>query len=215
MSAGDAAGERGGFRQERAERKHEQILAAAARLMARQGFQGTSIRDVARETGSSLAGMYHYFASKEDLLFQIQHRVFSDLLAKQERAVGAGTSDEKLRALLRTHLAYFTRHQEELKVCTYELDSLTGTPYEEVKAVRRRYYDLVADVVGDLLGRADRNGPGESGPVSVRHAALFVFGMLNWIFMWFDPERDGPAERLGDEMYRLVMQGLAGARAGR
>jgi hypothetical protein len=40
---------------------------------------------------------------------------------------------------------------------------------------------------------------------------LFVFGMLNWIFMWYDPERDQPVERLGDEMVDLLLGGLGAA----
>lgn len=186
--------------------KFEQFLAGAAGLMARRGFSQTSIRDVSRETGFSLAGMYYYFESKEDLLYQIQSRTFESLLESQERAVGeGGTPEERLRRLVGNHLSYFTLHFNELKVCTHELQSLRDERYREIQELRRRYYDLTASVIAEVMdvpkGRGMQDG-------RVRHATLFIFGMLNWIFMWFDPERDGPAEELGDEMMRLVLRGL-------
>lgn len=202
---GDAAGRHG-----QTERKRAQILGAAASLMARQGYHRTSIRDVARETGYSLAGMYHYFESKEDLLYQIQRDVFASLLEEQQREVGrAATSEEKLRALLRAHLSFYGRHADELKVCTYELESLTGEPYERIKRIRTEYFKLFAGVVAELLGPTTADGDRDV----VRRAALFVFGMLNWMFMWFEPGRDGPAEDLADEMFRLAMGGLKDAAA--
>ena len=79
----------------------ELILTSAASLMARNGYGQTSIRDVARETKLSLAGMYYYFQSKEDLLYKIQHRTFASLLEEQEE-VASGDIDgrERLRRLI-------------------------------------------------------------------------------------------------------------------
>jgi AcrR family transcriptional regulator len=130
--------------------------------MARQGYEQTTIRDVSRETGVSLAGLYYYVKSKEDLLYQIQHRTFASLLERQEAvaAVGGGAED-MLRALIENHLRFFTEK---------------GKPAE-----------------------VDR---------VVRHRTLYIFGMLNWVFMWFDPPRDGPVERVAREMADLVLPGL-------
>jgi TetR/AcrR family transcriptional regulator len=184
--------------------KLEKLLAAAAGLMAARGFTETSIRDVAGETGFSLGGMYYYFRNKEDLLFLIQSNTFGSLLALQEESLAAGgTPAERLRRLVHNHLAWFVSHFNELKVCTFELQSLQGEHYDSVAALRRRYFACVAGVVRELTGDDDE--------ARVRHRTLFVFGMLNWIFMWYDAERDQPVERLGDEMVDLVLGGLGGA----
>jgi AcrR family transcriptional regulator len=178
--------------------------------MARQGYAQTSIRNVAAKTGFSLAGMYYYFENKEDLLYQIQHRTFSSLLAEQEQSLTDGHDpEEKLRRLVRNHLSYFTSHASELKVCTFELQSLQGERYQSVEGLRRRYFRLLVEVIAEIAGI--ENGAASSDRL-VRHHALFVFGMLNWIFMWFEPERDGPVEKLGDEMIALVLDGLRGDR---
>ncbi len=184
--------------------KLDRLLTMAAGLMAERGFAQTTIRDVARETGYSLAGMYYYFENKDDLLFQIQHRSFSSLLAEQEAAVaGDDGPGDKLRRLVENHLAHFTRHASELKVCTFELQTLDQERYEVIADLRRRYFKCMADVLGELMGEGDEE--------IVRRHTLLVFGMLNWIFMWYDSERDGDVSTLGDEMIGLILGGLPGA----
>lgn len=186
--------------------KLDHLLGAAAALMAERGFDQTSIRDVANGTGISLGGLYYYFKNKEDLLYLIQERTFSDLLGLQESALAeGGDAEARLRRLIRNHLQHFVAHFNELKVCTYELESLNGERYAAIADLRRRYYRCLAEVVAEVWGIPhDRV---ESDP-RIRHASLFVFGMLNWIFTWYDAERDEPVDRLGDEMIALVLGGL-------
>ena len=189
----------------------ELILTSAATLMARNGYGQTSIRDVARETGLSLAGMYYYFKSKEDLLYKIQHRTFASLLEEQEEVVSEVTdARERLRRLIRNHLSFYTRHFNEMKICTFELHSLTEDRYRDVEELRRRYFRITAGIVGEIL---DGDGHSEDREAEARHYTLFIFGMLNWIFMWFDPERDAPLENLSDRLIHLALHGLSGSRS--
>jgi AcrR family transcriptional regulator len=173
--------------------------------MARRGYDHTTIRDVSRETGISLAGLYYYFKSKEDLLYQIQHRTFASLLEQQEGLVAGGDAEEKLRRLVTGHLAFFARNANEMKLCAFELQSLRGEAYKDIEKLRRGYFKLVAGVVRDLAG-----GDGPRADRRIRHHTLFIFGMLNWVFMWFDRRRDGPAQNLAGEMVDLVLPGLRG-----
>ena len=210
MTTGDltGTGASSGGRTSRTAPKLEKLLSSSAGLMAQRGFSQTSIRDVANETGFSLGGMYYYFKSKEDLLYLIQEKTFSSLLEIQEAAASHdGTAEERLRKLIGNHLAYFLSHANELKVCTFELESLQDERYDRIAVLRRRYFSCMAHAVAEVLGESP-NHPG------VRHKTLFIFGMLNWIFMWFDPERDEPVARLGDEMVDLVLNGLNGGKDG-
>lgn len=183
------------------------LLGKAATLVAEKGFHHMSMRDLSRATDYSLAGLYHYFGNKEDVLFQIQQRFFSTLV-DQQSAICAGKEpvEERLRALVQNHLAFFTKHADELKVCTYELHSLTGDLYEQVAKIRRRYFGLLAEVLQELLAE----GEGKPSALRVRQQTMFVFGALNWIFMWYDADKDGPAAQLGDELSSLVLHGLRG-----
>jgi AcrR family transcriptional regulator len=186
--------------------KRDLLLARAAALFAEKGYEATSLRDMSQAVGVSLAGLYHYFSSKEDLLYQVQYRTFASLLEAQEQVAALpGTAQDRFRRLVIGHLDFFTSHPSELKACTYELESLKGEPYVTVEALRRRYYHLFAVVVSEL-----KHGPGDGAPETrdSRHATLFIFGMLNWIFMWYDPARHGPVEQIGEEMLDLLLNGL-------
>ena len=188
--------------------KLDRLLNVSAELMATNGFSQTSIRDVATASGFSLGGMYYYFKNKEDLLFLIQEKTFGSLLDMQEKAVAAGGSaEERLHRLVENHLAYFISHFNELKVCTFELESLQGDRFTAIAELRRRYFDCLATVIGELLGVDAAAAPSDG---RIRRKTLFVFGMLNWIFMWYDPERDNSVEAVGDEMVSLVLEGLHG-----
>lgn len=190
--------------------KLDHVLSVSAGVMARQGYQATSIRDVAEALGMSVGGLYHYFTGKEDLLFQIQYRTFEALLQRQAEVVAApGTAEERFRRLLIGHLAFFTEHPHELKVCTYELESLPEGQYEAVEAVRREYYRLMAGVVTEVMAGPDATAVQQRAG---RHASLFIFGMLNWIFMWYDPARHGAVEQIGEEMMAFALNGLRGNR---
>ena len=200
-------------RRQATEQKSDTVFAAAAALIAEKGFEATSMRDVSSALDVSLAGLYHYFESKEELLYQIQYRTFASLLAaQQEVAAQPGPPEERLRRLVIGHLRFFDQHPNELKVCTYELQSLGGERYRTTEAVRRRYYRLMARVLADVMGE-----PADSKEESraSRHTALYVFGMLNWIFMWYDPSRHGDVEQLGEEMVDLVLNGVPRAKGTR
>lgn len=189
------------------EDKRAVLIGKAARLMADKGYHQATMRDVSRATGYSLAGLYHYFASKEDLLFQLQQRVFSSLLAEQVEVQHRHSDEQqRVRALIHNHLGFYARHDAELKVCTFELHSLRGDAYEHIEALRRRYFKLMVDAVTSLLKA--HGLPARAA--LVRHQVLFVFGALNWTFMWFDPARDAPVEKLGDELCQLFLDGLTG-----
>ena len=184
----------------------DHLLAATAALYAEKGYEATSMRDLSSAVGGSLAGLYHYCTGKEDLLYQLQYRTFATLLEVQtERARMAGTAEERFRRLVIGHLAFFVSHPNELKVCTYELESLQGEQYDTVEALRRKYHRLVSAVVGELMGESS---PAGRESRRSRHATLFIFGMLNWIFMWYDPARHGTAEEIGEEMLDLALHGL-------
>lgn len=188
------------------EQRRERLLGTVAALIAAKGYEAASMRDVSQALGVSPAGLYYHFKSKEDLLYQIQFRTFEALLKRQEVvAATPGSAEERFRRLMHGHLAFFLSHPNELKVCTYEMESLGGDLFDAVENLRRRYYHLFSAVVMELMG--DRCPPPSKSDRS-RHASLFVFGMLNWIFMWYDPARHGTVEQIGDEMIDLALNGL-------
>lgn len=223
LAAGDrprSAGERHG-----ASIRLDRIVAAATEAFARDGYHKATMRQIAREgpggPGVGLAGMYHYVDSKERLLFLIQFRAFSGLLTEVTAKI-SGVSDpvEQLRLLILTHVQYVAGDMATLKVCSHELDSLTGEAYEQVRRVRRQYYDLARDIVARIIARERANPGGRSpdprvdlsgrGGLDESVATMSLFGTLNWIYRWYDPGRDRSPASLAQQVFAQFLAGLLG-----
>ncbi len=162
------------------------------------------MRDIARATGMSLAGMYHYLGSKERLLYLIQKHTFSTILGRlHERLDGISDPEPGVRAFILNHLEYFLEHQQAMKVLSHEDEALEGDYGREVAEIKRDYYRICRD----LLNRYRK----EKGlQFDSRTAVLSLFGMMNWIYTWYNPRQDGRAERLAREMGNIFFRGIGG-----
>ncbi len=182
--------------------KLARILRHATRVFYSKGYQGASIRDISRSSGVSLAGLYHYFKSKPELLYLIQKHTFSTILASLDRELAeVRDAEKKLRALIRNHLRYFLEHEKEMKVLSHESDVLTGGYAREVGEIKRRYYKICLGVIEELCAG------GRLRPLNPRIAVLSLFGMMNWIYTWYNPRVDPDVETLAETMAELFLRG--------
>ena len=186
----------------RYDKRLAQILRVAARLMAKQGYEKTSVRQVAKQAKVALSGLYYYMAGKEDLLFLIQFHTFDSLvrILKEQLAV-CESPEEALRAVISTHLDHFLVHMDELKVCARELDTLSGKLHRKVLLLRRDYFAMTLSVVREL---AERNG----SRLDPEIATFSLFGALNWMYQWYSPKREVSADQLEKQLTRLFLNAL-------
>ena len=189
------------------------MLAAACGTIARLGYERASMREVAKATGVSLAGLYHYFDCKEKMLFLIQFRTFGALHQNVlEKLHGVTEPEEQLRVMIRTHVGYFAANMDALKVCSHELDTLSGPAYEETRNIRREYYALVRSIIDRLL---DAHAPGFS---LNRHVlTMSLFGTLNWLYRWYDPVSGPSVATVSNQIASQFLHGiyhLAGSAGG-
>lgn len=180
--------------------KLERLLRTAAAVFAEKGYHSASIRDISRATGISLSGLYYYFRSKEELLFLIQDHCFETVVDNLEaRLAEACDPAERLHVLVDNHLRFFAANMNEMKVLSHEASALTGELRKQVNARKRHYVDLCESVVGGLRPEDD--------PAARRAAAFSLFGMMNWIYTWYHPERDLPVDQLAETMTRIFLTG--------
>lgn len=188
------------------EQRLDQILEAATILIARDGYTKASMRTVAAAADMSLAGLYHYFESKEKMLFLIQFRSFSSQLRHlQERLHGVEDPADRLRVAVRAHVMQYAHHTPALKVCSQELDALSGNAYEEVKQLRRQIYHIVRSIVDQLL--ADRK---TDTSLNAHVATMSLFGSLNWLYQWYEPGEDRSPAGLAQLLADQFLNGLLG-----
>src|SRR5262249_16307728 len=190
----------------RFERRLGKILEGATAVFCEKGYEGASMRDIARQTGLSLAGMYHYFGSKERLLYLIQKHSFSTIVDRLRSSLADSSgAEEGIRAFIQNHLEYFLEHQQAMKVLSHEDEVLTCEYGRQIAQLKREYYHLCRE----LLNRYKK----EKGlQFDSRMAILSLFGMMNWIYTWYNPRLDGDADRLATEMGNLFFCGIADRR---
>lgn len=179
------------------------IRKRAAEVFAARGFDRSSIRDVAKASKMSLAGLYYYYRGKEEMLFDIQRTAFETLLDLHAVAL-AGIRDpaEKLHKVIEVHLTFFANNIAEMKVMSRESETLTGEFEEQLGEMKRRYVRLVRGIVEELAReRAVR-------PVEPAVAAFLLFGMMNWMYTWYDGQRDGSAHDVAQAVHSIFLNGL-------
>jgi TetR/AcrR family transcriptional regulator, cholesterol catabolism regulator len=187
----------------RFDRRLADVLAHASRIFCEKGYEGASMRDLSRATGMSLAGLYHYFESKEELLYLIQKHTFSTMIETLRRKLqGSSEPEERLRIFIRNHLEYSLANKEAMKVLVHEDDTLRDERGAEVAAIKRDYYRICLDLLEDL--RRSR-GLEFSG----RLAVLSLFGMINWIYTWHNPRVDPDATHLARQMGDIFLRGVS------
>jgi AcrR family transcriptional regulator len=183
--------------------KLQQILKAAATIFAEKGFHRTSVRDIARVTKMSLAGLYYYFTTKEEVLYLIQERCFVTLLDRWDQAAKSATDARtRIRIFAENHLSFFLHNMHEMKVMAHEDESLTGEFNEKILVLKRRYVKVIMDLIAEL--QAGEGGQG----IDLRVATFSLFGMMNWIYTWYQPRRDLPLPQLMEQMLRIYFLGV-------
>jgi len=186
----------------RFDRRLGEILDHATEVFCLKGYEGASMRDLSRATGMSLAGLYYYFESKERLLFLIQKHTFTTILDKlKTRLENVAEPEQRIRIFILNHLEYFVSNQQGLKVLSHEDEALKNGWSSEIAGIKREYYRICLRLMEDLRRerRLDFN---------TRTAVMSVFGMINWIYTWYNPRVDGNAEALAEQMGNIVLNGI-------
>ena len=188
----------------RHDQKLELILRTSARIFAEKSYHSTSMRDISRATGVSLAGLYHYCKSKEELLFLIQDHCFGRVLERvEERIRGVSDPFEKLRIFIDNHLSFFASNMAEMKVLSHEAESLAGDLHTKVSTRKEKYAKLARRILRDI-----QESQTAKARIDLTVATYALFGMMNWIYNWYDPAGKLSVNQLVDNITRLFLSGF-------
>jgi AcrR family transcriptional regulator len=180
------------------------ILTTAAQVIADEGYDRASMRKMASRAGVSIAGFYYYLRCKEEVLYLIQASTFDSLVKNLRRRLEAASgepAEARIRLVVENHLDHCIQHLPELKVCARELESLKGDAYEKVLAKRREYYLVTREIIDELFGGSQERLDSDT-------AALALFGMLNWVYMWYNPRRHRDLKKLGEQLSGIFIDGI-------
>lgn len=175
------------------------VLAAAGRVFAERGYEGATMAEVAREAGFSKAGVYHYYASKEDLLYGLLRLSLEQVLAdlcRDDPGEGAEPGG-RLGRLIETYVRSFSSHLRVITPLLLRLDLLRPEWRNEVKALERRIVDRLAGAIGVV-----------DSALPPRTVAFLVLGAANWSYYWYDPAGDVSVDDLARGTADLVTRAL-------
>lgn len=183
----------------------DHLLEVAARVFAQKGYDGATMRDLARTSGMSLAGIYYYVRGKNELLYLVQERCFREVIEGAERSVAeAATPLERVERFIQHHVLFFARRMDAMKVLSHEANRLTGQRLERIKGLKRRYLKMLTELLAELDGdSSERPDP--------QLSAYALFGMMNWIYTWYNPRGSVSPRALAEHFSRLFLYGARGA----
>lgn len=186
------------------DQRRESIVEQAALLYARNGFLGASVSDLAEACDISKSAIYHYYPSKEDILFDVMYSHIESLEETARPIIAAkGAGEERLLKLAHEFMLLYAGAQARHKVLLNELDQLPQARRTKIVAMQRKVIELTGSLLAELQPKL-RNKPGRRFAVT-----MLFFGMLNWTHTWFDPNGPVSAEELAEMAVALTLRGLA------
>ncbi len=185
----------------------QEILRAAARLFQQQGYDATSMNDVAAALKLSKGGLYHHFQSKDEILFDLMNHAMD---ITEERVINpvkaVADPEERLRMLIRRHIAVvLSERDREITVMLHENHPLSPTLRKRINARKKDYVHFLENLIAEV-----QRARGSKGTVSARAAAFAVLGMINWIYQWYSPEGSLQEESLAQQYTEILFQGALG-----
>jgi len=163
----------------------QEILRTAARLFQQQGYDATSMNDVAAALKLSKGGLYHHFQSKDEILFDLMDHAMD---ITQERVINPvrdiADPEERLRMLIRLHIeVVLSVRDREITVMLHENHPLSPSLRRRINTRKKDYVHFVENLIAEVQ-RARQS----KGTISPRAAAFALLGMINWIYQWYRPE---------------------------
>jgi TetR/AcrR family transcriptional regulator, cholesterol catabolism regulator len=184
---------------ERYDRRRQQTVSQAAKVFARNGYDQTTMQELASTMGVATGALYHYFGAKEQLLRAICDQLMEPLLQRAQALTTAdGPAGEQLHALVRMWVAHVVEHRDHMLVFQQERHVIeSGPSWRGVRASRKAFERLVAE----LLDRALAGG----GEDRSRLTLLALLGMVNHTAQWYRPRGPLSAEQIADGYVDLVL----------
>jgi len=177
--------------------KENEIHRVVAQLFAHRGYHHTSMREIARELGMNQSSLYHYFTSKEDILFRLMDNAMDEVLGELEEIYAKDLSaEDKLKKVLHSYIRSYAGDQERLILLVNEMNSLTESSRFILVDKQRQYVRLIKSI---LKGMFEQEKMREIDPAV---ATFAFFGMVHYTIKWY--HKDGPITV--DELARLFVE---------
>ena len=178
------------------------IAKIGAELFSSKGYLETSMEDIAAAAKVSKGGVYHYFASKSDILYYICSKYVEFDVENLEQALNLIDNPlEKIKFIISRHIDHYSTHASAAKTLLNEAYNLPPRYRREVKTREAQYGRIMTRTLSEYLGPETRK--------EVITALVFtLFGMMNWIYSWYDPKGAMKPDELSGLIYDVFTKGI-------
>jgi TetR/AcrR family transcriptional regulator, cholesterol catabolism regulator len=182
----------------------DRLIEVSTDLFSRKGFKGTSIRDIARETGLTTSAIYHNFGTKGGLLATIEEQTIEPMIQELRRVYSLELSPvDHLVLLLKTHLTYVGTHTKESKIFFLREGTLPSHARDlDKKRQREIFFMYRADIERVLASTGRRKD-------SVV-ATFSTLGSVMWLLTWYRPDGRLSLEEVVNHIIEHVLHGIVG-----
>ncbi|WP_295525952.1 TetR/AcrR family transcriptional regulator [uncultured Pseudacidovorax sp.] len=185
------------------EDKKRAILEKAAALIARKGFDQATMMDVAKACNASKSHLYHYFPSKEDLLFAVVHEHIAQQTAELRAIVALPLpAEERFARFIDSFVQGAARSRSEHLILMADLKFLPRAEREQIRVMEVELADLLEQLLGEINPTVMRD------PKARKPYSLLLFGMMIWTFTWYRKSGQIPPRELAARVSALWTVGF-------
>lgn len=181
------------------------ILDVALDLFAQKGYDGTGVQEIVTKAGVTKGALYHYFTSKDEILFEVYGSVFRREQENLESILAEGLEPEKALRKIIEDLVVVTASTAKENAVFARGGHADSPHWEAMQEEWRSYQEGVRSVI-----RAGQESGAFTSAISPEVASWSIFGFTNTLHTWFRPEGSKSAAEIGRELADLVITGLKG-----
>ena len=184
--------------------KMTNIAKAAVKLFDEKGYLETSMDYISTAAKLSKGGIYHYFSSKNEILYFISTNFMALLLKDLEQELGKIEDNlSKIQFIISRHIGFYTKYIAEAKTTLHEGHLLPPAYFKIIGEQEKQYHQIVSRVLSELLG-------GQVSKGQLKVLTFILFGTCNGIYYWYDPKGSITPEELSKIISDILCRGLLG-----
>jgi AcrR family transcriptional regulator len=188
---------------EKGRKKIAKICEAAAQVFYEKGFLSATLADISSAAGTTKGGIFHFFSTKDELLFLILYRYHESALAQLKQDLKSSNSPhEKIYSYIKNFIEGYRDRQIESRLALNERGNLPQKYLEIIREKEREFVNILRSLVEDILENKARNR---------KQTTLLVYsllGMCTWPYRWFDPRGESSPEELARTIYEIFTGAL-------
>ncbi|MFH1625759.1 MAG: TetR/AcrR family transcriptional regulator [Pseudomonadota bacterium] len=183
--------------------KKEEILRAAEKLFSAKGYDSASMRDIASVAEITPASIYYHFKNKQEILQEI----YVDMIEYGLKAVSRISysdkpADEKMRAIIREHVASIVKRQAVWKIFFHEEEKLPPDAFKSIREGKRRYNKIIEEVYAEGIREGLFKPTSDTGLL-----INAILGMSIWPYKWHKPDKEYDPEKISQQFIELLEDG--------